>query len=198
MRAFVPAIADLEGWFRWLKALGGHRYVAGACHEVDPALLRALGGEGDLARLHARAADATALVRVSDAELIAVLRAALCPGEARDRILAAWPEPAGDDALLFDEAREATTAPLIDAGWELLGKRELDPERHRGVVSLAEYATWSEDEVVLQELGLFGLRELRSITDGAALREAPPLWLQGPEFYHEYILTGVARAAKLG
>jgi hypothetical protein len=114
---------------------------------------------------------------------------------------------------LFDESREAEVFPLIDAGWELLPLAELDPERHRGLIEHDEFKRARAQEIaggadsaaatgpslpILQELGLFGPAELLSLCESSGVLQAcPTLWTSGPQFVHDYVLQGVARAAKL-
>lgn len=120
------------------------------------------------------------------------------------------------DQTPFDEAAEEDMHPvLVDAGWELLLLQELDPERHRGV--LAAFDALDEDEegetlavarfeeesfvespTYLHELPALGSAELLRGTDGnGLLLEEFALWADGPEPYHDYLLRGILKMAKL-
>jgi hypothetical protein len=110
----------------------------------------------------------------------------------------------------FDEAHEEDTHPiLVDAGWELLSLSELDPERHRGAISayeepiLFEAARFEDESRIprmaeLQELPLLGLVELLRAVDGDGELVQPfVLWTEGDDTYHDYVLRGVLKAAKV-
>jgi hypothetical protein len=113
----------------------------------------------------------------------------------------------------FDEAAEEDLFPLlIDAGWELLPLAELDPDRHRGAIEALkaasgdeigfEAAKFEEESAAsrpayLQELPAIGPVELLRASSDGALREPFIVWTEGPDAYHDYILRGVIRAAKL-
>jgi hypothetical protein len=110
----------------------------------------------------------------------------------------------------FDERSEDDMHPLlIDAGWELLPLAKLDPERHAGAIAAFaepidfDVARFEEENAyepiaTLQELPAMGAAELLRGVDGDG-RLADPLtvWAQGNRTYHDYVLRGVARAAKL-
>ena len=113
-------------------------------------------------------------------------------------------------SLPFDEREEEQMHPvLIDAGWELLPLAALDPERHKGVIQsfgeaidfdVARFEEESayERPAYLQELAAVGPVELLRGVDGdGRLVEPFVLWAEGNETYHEYVVRGVIRAAKL-
>jgi hypothetical protein len=112
-----------------------------------------------------------------------------------------------DDGEPFDEAREDDMFPvLIDAGWELLALAAFDPERHRGAIDAFEdfaIAKFDEESVTdpspyLHELPALGAAELLRGTDDAGdLKEPFVVYCEGPDAYHDYLLRGVVRAAKL-
>jgi hypothetical protein len=99
---------------------------------------------------------------------------------------------------------------LIDAGWELHPLCALDPERHRGAIEafgepiLWEAARFEEENTIpapqsLQELPAFGAVELLRGVDGdGKLLEPLVLWTEGNATYHDYVVRGVLRAAKVG
>jgi hypothetical protein len=110
----------------------------------------------------------------------------------------------------FDERGEEDMHPvLIDAGWELLPLRALDPERHKGAVQAFgepiafDVARFEEENAYetpayLQELPALGPVELLRGADGdGVLVEPLTLWVLGNETYHGYVVRGVVRAAKL-
>jgi len=122
------------------------------------------------------------------------------------------PTPA---ACLFDEAAEDDVFPLlIDAGWELLPLALLDADRHRGAIeafgdrlafdcakleeeSAGEASRASGAACHLQELPAVGPLELLHGAEHGILRAPLVLWTHGNETYHDYVLRGVLRAAKL-
>lgn len=221
---------------RFVRALGQHRYVAGRLHlvhafaieaacassdEQDPALADArVWATGVLAdpdvdraskdeRLHRRA---------TDAELVAVLAAFWGPEDRRMRSAVALAMrlveigcPPPDVAQMpFDESSEEDLFPvLVDAGWELLSLRSLDPERHKGAIgafddALAfDVAKFDEESAVpetvtLHELPALGAIELlAAIDDDGSIRAPFVLWTSGNETYVDYVLRGILRAAKL-
>lgn len=148
---------------RAIRALGGHRYVAGRLILVHAALFDAVR-ESVPDDLRALLVDAFAwakevlsdptidpasrderlMRRSTEKELAAALEAMW--GDDRERAkerLTRWlthvdllPAP---EAQPFDEAHEEDMHPvLVDAGWELLSLGELDPERHRGAIDAFE------------------------------------------------------------
>jgi hypothetical protein len=112
-------------------------------------------------------------------------------------------------APLFDEEAEDEIFPvLIDAGWELLPLAALDPERHRGAIEAFgdpfayECAKFEEETALgapppLQELPAIGPHELLHGAEHGILRAPLVLWTEGSEAYHDYVMRGVLRAAKL-
>ncbi len=110
----------------------------------------------------------------------------------------------------FDERVEDEMHPLlIDAGWELVPLAALDPERHGGAIAafgeridydVARFEEESSYEPVtyLQELPAMGPAELLRGADGDGELTTPlTVWTLGNPTYHDYVLRGVARAAKL-
>jgi hypothetical protein len=124
----------------------------------------------------------------------------------------ALPEDDEPATPLFDEDVEDDMFPiLVDAGWELLPLAALDPERHRGAIEafgdkLAFDSARFEEEsagdggsptCALQELPAIGARELLHGAQHGILRAPLVLWTEGSETYHDYVMRGVLRAAKL-
>jgi hypothetical protein len=114
------------------------------------------------------------------------------------------------EAPLFDESAEDETFPiLIDAGWELLPLAALDAEKHRGAIEAFgdrfafECAKPERAESgiptspPLQELPAIGAHELLHGAEHGILRAPFVLWTEGSETYHDYVMRGVLRAAKL-
>ncbi len=110
----------------------------------------------------------------------------------------------------FDERFEDETHPvLVDAGWELLRMSALDPERHRGARQAFgepidfESARFEEQSLLeaptyVQELSQLGPAELlRGVDAGGSLAAPLVLWTEGPLPYHDYVVRGVLRAARL-
>lgn len=133
---------------------------------------------------------------VARAKLAAELEAMAAPLQSRD-------------APLFDESAEDEIFPvLIDAGWELLSLAALDAEKHRGAIEafgdpFAFDCARFEEETAgdalppLQELPLIGPHELLHGAEHGILRAPLVLWTEGSETYHDYVMRGVLRAAKL-
>jgi hypothetical protein len=155
--------------------------------------------------------------RSSEIELAHALRAFWGPGDARERAharlreLLAAAEIALSDAAPFDDEGEDGIFPiLIDAGWELVPMARFDPQRHKGAIEafgepiLFEAAKFEEEsrfepEAYLQELPALGPRELLDGASAEGTLAAPlTLWTSGPDAYHDYVLRGVLRAAKIG
>lgn len=159
--------------------------------------------------------DPALLRKSTDAELLAVVGAFWTDQGARERLrtrltsLAIEIDPA---RLPFDDTREEDVYPvLVDGGFELLRLAELDPVRHRGAIeSFGEEIAWlsarfEEENAVpapdpyLQELPVFGPEELLHAFDEDGRLRAPfVVWTQGEPRYHDYVLRGVERGAKLG
>ena len=152
----------------------------------------------------------------TEAEVIVVLDAFWSPGKAAEAAraeLRAWLARSGlpeSEATPFDEAAEEDIHPLlVDAGWELLPLASLDVERHKGAIQWFgapidfEVACFEEESAIprptyLQELPGIGSAELlRGADEWGDLASPLTLWLAGNERYHEYVLTGVQRAARL-
>jgi len=216
-------VRDGEEAARAVKALGAHRYVRGRLHLVHAFAVDAAATVAELgeAAAWARATlaagsdvDAASrderLVRpCSDAELAAVLAALWSDEDAARARLRAHLASIGVGVDLmrepFDGEGELDLFPvLIDAGWELLPLAELDPERHKGVLGSFDdtdalaAARFMEVESIppvtyLQELPAMGASELLHGREALPL----PLWVEGPEPYHAYIVRGVCRAARL-
>jgi hypothetical protein len=222
-----------EELVRFVRALGHHRYVASRLHLVHAFAIEAAGIAGDPALAEARAWAEGVLAdpeidrgskderlhrRVTDAELVAVLAAFWMPGPQREtaavtlalrlaEIGAAPPDPS---ILPFEEDAEDDVFPLlVDAGWELLSLRGLDPERHRGAIAAFgdafafDVAKFEEENAVpetvtLHELPALGATELLAALDEDGVARAPfVLWTSGPETYVDYVLRGVLKVAKL-
>jgi hypothetical protein len=150
-------------------------------------------------------------------ELLAVLEAFWVPGAgadaALDRLLERF-HALGLEVPLhdpFDESVEDDMHPvLIDAGWELLPLVALDAVRHKGVIEaygdpvLYEAARFEEESavpprVLLQELPALGLVELaRGVDADGELTEPLVLWTEGEDVYHDYLVRGVLKAARIG
>jgi hypothetical protein len=217
---------------RVVRALGAHRYIAGRLHLIHAFALTAIGDDapGVLAEglawaravLGQEAIDCTSRDerlwrRGSDAELAAVLESFWTPGprshaaRARLRGILDRDGLACPDHPPFDESVEDSIHPMaIDAGWELLGLSELDPERHKGAIgafgdALAfESACFEEETAIprpshLYELPAIGPVELlRGADDEGTLAEPLVVWAQGNATYLDYVMRGVRRAAKVG
>jgi hypothetical protein len=180
---------------RVIRALGGHRYVAGRLFAIHALAFDAVGAGHADGPLASGLADALAWARtvLDDASIDAdsrdprLLREATA-AELASVIEAFWvPCPAADrthDRLLdrfhvlgldvplhepFDETVEDDVHPiLVDAGWELVPLAELDPVRHRGVIE-------AYDEPVLFEAACF--EEENAIPKRVPLQELPALGL---------------------
>jgi hypothetical protein len=214
---------------RVARALGAHRYVAGRAHYIHAFAFAAAAldeGAGELAagrawargvlddrRIDPASRDDGLWRRSTDGELVLVLAAFWGdPAAARDRLraLLAAHDLSPAETTPFDESAEGEIHPLlIDAGWELLGLRELDGERHKGAIgafgsALAfEVACFEEETTLpprlpLYELPALGPAELlRGVGDDGALVAPLVVWADGHEAYIDYVLRGVRRAAGL-
>jgi hypothetical protein len=209
MEARDLEVTDLDGVLRVIKALGAHRYVAAKKHFVHRLVL----GEGIPSDVDPASRDERLWKACTEAEVIAVLER-FWKGdnsEAKGKLLddlerLDLPLPAADP---FDESAEEDIHPvLIDCGWELVPFTELDPERHRGLIEYFEEpihfesARFEEENAIpkithLQELPVIGPRELLFGASDGRLCESLVVWCDGNPTYHEYILKGVRRAAKI-
>ncbi len=233
MIAVDLGVRRVDQALRLVRALGAHRYVAGRLHLVHAFAVASVGDDAAGALVDARAwaletlerpgtgldlasRDERLWRRCSDVEVVAVLDAYWAPGprsrSARDTLRARLERhglaAAGHQA--FDESVEDLIHPLaVDAGWELLGLAELDPERHKGVIAafgdrlVFESAAFEEGAAIpssphLYELPAVGAAELLDGADDQGVLAQPfVVWAQGNETYLEYVFRGVARAAKL-
>jgi len=227
-------LTHAEEALRVIRALGAHRYVAGRAHMVHAFAVVAAGSDPaagetlddarqwalgvlnddvlDEEAVDANSRDPALLRKLTDAELLAVLRAFWVPGPARGAVHAAL------EALLsridrpacsrvpFDETSEEEVFPvLVDAGWELLKLAELDAERHKGVIASFddfEVACFEESsdgvDAYLHELPVLGADELlRGVDAEGAFLQPFAVFTDAPEPYDDYLLRGVERAAKL-
>ncbi len=165
--------------------------------------------------IDAASRDPALLRRSSDAELLAVVSGFWTDAGARERLAGRLTElgiEVDGARLPFDDTREEDVYPvLVDGGFELFRLAELDPVRHRGAIeSFGEEITWlsarfEEENAVpapepyLQELPVFGPEELLyAFDDDGRLRAPFVVWTQGEPRYHDYVLRGVERGAKLG
>jgi hypothetical protein len=221
---------------RFVRALGQHRYVSGRLHLVHAFAVEAAAAAGDAGAPEDALAEAAAWAaavladpaidqaskderlhrRATDAELVAVLAAFWATGERRERaarallarLLAIGVTPPA--SLPFDESSEEDLFPvLVDAGWELLALRALEPERHKGAINAFEdalafdVAKFEEESAVpehvtLHELPALGATELlAALSDDGSVRAPFVLWTSGHETYTDYVLRGVLRAARL-
>jgi hypothetical protein len=212
---------------RVVRALGQHRYVASRLHLVHAFAFDAAGPRGPLAdatrwaravladsALDAASKDERLWRRSSEAEIANVLAAFWGPasGDIHERLRARLDaaEIAVPRHPPFEEEHEDDVFPiLVDAGWELVPLAELDPERHKGAILafgepiLFEAARFDEEAPLerrpyLQELPAIGPVELLAGADAAGALVSPlVLWTEGPDVYHDYVLRGVLRAAKV-
>ncbi len=206
---------------RVVRALGGHRYVAGKQLLVHALVLAECAGEAGLwaketlanADIDAASRDERLWRPCGEAELADILGRYWDTNDAArsrlrehlDRLELPLPE-----ADPFDESREDDLHPLIiDAGWELLSLAELDVERHKGAINafgefvMYESARFEEQEAMpqlahLYELPAIGPRELLEGAENGRLVQPFVLYTQGDETYLDYVIRGVLRAAKIG
>lgn len=220
---------------RVVRALGSHRYVAGRGVHLHAALVDAVADglapeatatlESALAwardvlaspDVDAGSRDPRLLRAATEREVAATLEAlwSVDGAAARARLEAflvrhdLLPRDLGARTP-FDEANDEDHPLFVDAGWELLSLRELDPEKHRGAIEaydepiFFEAARFEEASAVppvptLHELSAIGPVEALAAIDGAgALVQPIVLYTQGDETYLDYVLRGVLRAAKL-
>jgi hypothetical protein len=232
MIAIDMGVQTAEQAVRLVRALGSHRYVAGRLHLVHALAIAAAGDDpagtlteartwalGTIARenegLDLASRDERLWRRCSDTEVAALLEAYWAPGPRAAAARSALREQLArhglkDEHAPFDEAAEASIHPMaVDAGWELLGLRELDPERHRGAIlafgdGLGYASARFEEETAvpvpshIYELPALGPAELLAgAKDDGTLAEPFVVWAQGNETYLDYVFRGVRRAAKL-
>jgi hypothetical protein len=216
-------VVSVDAALRVVRALGAHRYVAGRMHLVHALALEGAEGEGGAwasAILADRTVDPSSrderLFRsCTEAEVCAVLRRFWEPGERGDaaratlRAQLARLELPLPEAQPFDEDAEEDMHPvLVDCGWELVPLRELDPVQHRGLIEyydepiFLEAARFEEENAVpprvhLQELSAIGPKELLFGATAGVLSSPLVVWCEGDATYHEYLLRGVLRAAKI-
>lgn len=138
---------------RVVRALGGHRYVLGRCHEVHafavdaarprmpPDAAIVLWAEKVLEdpTIDKLSRDPQLIRRATDSELVTILSAFWSPHEhleaVHDRLTDHLSFVEESDRPPFDDLAEEDMFPvLIDAGWELLPLTLLDEERHKGVI----------------------------------------------------------------
>jgi hypothetical protein len=226
MEGHVLPARDATDVGHLVRALGGHRYVAGRLILIHAAAFQCVAGDvlsdaqawaaSVLAdrEIDASSRDERLWRRSTEKELAAVLEGFWgAGGEAARANLTAWLEavelPVGEGAP-FDEDGEDDIHPvLVDAGWELLPLAALDPERHRGAIDAFgdaisyEAARFDEENAVpiqvhLAELPALGPVEiLRGVSASGLLTSELVLWTEGNATYHDYVLRGVLRAAKL-
>jgi len=217
-----------EELIRFVRALGQHRYVASRLHLVHAFAIEAAttndpeGALGDAAAWARRAISAGVIEldskderlhrRVTDAELVAVLKAFWAEGSTPVHAklqahLSSIKVTIDEEALPFDEEREDEMFPvLVDAGWELLPLAKLDMERHRGAIQAFddfEVARFEEENAVpplvtLHELPVLGATELCATFDAEGRTRTPfVLWSEGHESYVDYVLRGVLKVSKI-
>ncbi len=232
MIAIDLGVSTVDQAVRLVRALGAHRYVAGRLHLVHAFAIAAAGddptgplGEARTWALETLARESEGLDlasrderlwrRCSDLEVASLLEAFWAPGPraraARDALRERLARHGlRDDHAPFDEAAEEEIHPLaVDAGWELLGLRDLDPERHRGAILSfgdgLEFASarFEEETAVpqgsnLYELPALGPAELLlGASDDGTLSQPFVVWAQGNETYLDYVFRGVRKVAKL-
>jgi hypothetical protein len=196
MEAFdFDDIVTGEQAVRVVRALGGHRYVLGRCHEVHAFAVDAarpclppnaeivLWAEKVLEdkSVDKLSRDPRLVRRATDSELVTVLSAFWAPSahteEVHDKLSDHLQFFEQSELPPFDDDAEENMFPvLIDAGWELLPLALLDEERHKGVIEsfgdrLAfEAARFVEEDSVppktyLMELPPLGQSELLYAVD---------------------------------
>jgi hypothetical protein len=210
----------VHGHLHAIHALAFHALAGDDTGERAPAALAAACGWAAATlsdpTIELDSKDPRLLREASLDELLAVLAGFWIPGSAADRAqerLLDAVHGLGMDVPLhapFDETVEDDLHPvLVDAGWELRPLADLDPLRHRGVIEaygepIAYEAARFEEQsaiparVTLQELPALGVAELvRGVDADGELIEPLVLWTEGEDVYHDYLLRGVLRAAKI-
>lgn len=207
MEARDLSVYDVKAALRVIKALGSHRYVAARTHLVHALVL----GEPIPAEIDPASRDERLWRACTEAEVVSVLerywgedaeRAREELADALERLELPLPsaDPFSDD--------EDIHPILVDCGWELTPLRELDPVRHKGLIEyydepiLLESARFEEENAIppvvhLQELSAIGPRELLFGVQAGELVQSLVVWCEGDPTYHEYVLRGVVRAAKI-
>jgi|GEM_PF-1128426 len=226
---------------RFLRALGSHRYIKGAMHDVHAFAYASCDEQPELSEARTwalavladptidRASRDPALLRRSTTkEACAALEQFwTTDAEQRNRVCARLERlldsisvARSAEAPIFDEKAEESVFPaLFDIGFELLRLAELDPERHKGVRDAYDKelvdlggednlgyisARFEEENAVperpayTQEAPLLGPQEILFPTDeDGALRAPFVLWCEAEEVYHDYLVRGCLKAAKL-
>ena len=226
-------VTRVDQVLRLVRALGAHRYVAGRLHLAHALGIASIGDDagGTLAEartwsletlehtppgLEVASRDERLWRRCSDAEIVAMLDAYWTPGGRAQKTrgaLRARLEHHGlsaSEGAPFDESIEDRIHPLaLDAGWQLLDLRELDPQRHEGAIAafgdgLAFASALLEEETAIPrpahlcELPAIGAVELLEGVDATGALTRPfVVWIEGNDTYLDYVLRGVRRAAKL-
>lgn len=213
MEARELALTRVEDVLRVVKALGTHRYIAARKHLVhvlvlgDDEALRVLADPDiDAASRDERLWRACTETEVSDVlarfwrDDDEAARAKEILADHLERL--ALPLPSAEP---FDASGEEDIHPLlVDAGWELLPLRELDPQRHKGLLGYyddpvyLDNARFEEENAIpplvhLQELPAIGPRELLFGASHGELVAPLVIWCAGDTTYHEYVLKGVLR-----
>lgn len=224
MRRRDLPVTTVDQALAFVRAMGKHRYVAGKSHFVHALAACDLETDGDLPRW-ARAVIADdsidkasrdeRLVRRATEEEIATVLDWFWNERTRERAADALLDALdafGVDVRVsespFDDEDDETFPAMIDAGVELLPLAELDPERHRGAIEAFgerihyDVARVEEEEhlprvVNLHELPLVGVIELVRGAERGELASPLSLWIDGHETYHDYVIRGVLRAAKI-
>ncbi len=224
MHAYELPITSGDEACRVLRALGAHRYIAGAQHwvhafAVDAAVHDARFAQPELAAwAKSVLGDASIDVASRDERLLR----RVSTQELHDVLVPFWVARTGDVSGALDthleragatyrelppfdpDAEDGMFPVLVDAGWELLRYGELDREKHRGLVEsfgesiLFESAVFDEESAVPPRAYLYewpALGRRELLID--AWTTPPDLWVDAPDPYMEYLLRGIMRAAKL-
>lgn len=202
------------------RALGRHRYVKRATHELHFTVDEALAFLPEFAR-HAEAFRARlarepaldpasrdpSLYRAVDVdEAMLALATFWTPGERAERAragleraLAAIDLPPPTHAPFASDADDPPHPELVCLAWELLPIDELDAERHAGAIRAMELAREDVDvsAPVFQEGPALAAPELLRGAPNGALVADFLVWSDGAYSYADYVLRGAAKAAKL-
>jgi len=219
MQAWSFAARTPEEVGRLVRALGKHRYVREVDHRVHWTIDKALADSAPFRR-HAEAFEA---LRSRDPEIDPASRDPRlwrsCSADEVTAVLDAFWMPAPElpdrvETLLRLTAElgllpmhEPFASPpddpphpeLVLLDWMLLPVDELDTERHAGALAALED---SGDEIdpsapIYQEGPALALPELVGGAHNGVLAEDFLIWADGPYAYVDYVLRGVAKAAKL-